>query len=885
MTQRPVTPVLSTGSVASEVSLLFRTKRVSEIRAYEKQIRNEADDKSDSLRDLLGTRYRDLLRAADEMNAMRDASVEKVRDSLRDVATKATVLRDHFEKQASITPATAGGDLERRKGVHEIGGKLKHIVDSPEVLYACLESGEVYNAAKRFSLASTHYREVTETSGLEGVANRFAERRWKEVQVFKVQILSAAEKRLVTPGLKSQEYAEMLASLIVLTEEPDLVSLLNGMLAARTGWVDDEYRAAVGVAEQLCAIATVVRSTVSCASDIFWRDCIDELLRGIDDNALDLINNARKDGSLYEALRSWTTGVKAWLDDKGPGILEAASSSGALADTLRALDSVFEVERWEEDCRSALDQPPSFVFDIFVPFISNRASVVASDCIENAVGKVLSDIDEAWAEFDTAPHAGNLLWSVVSNQTVGMEPMDQKKGKDSFVIDDIDLSRILSSHGQVSGVVGTFESSLKRALEDAAVLTKRIPSVSDSFIKSVRCFLPQVLSKLEDKLGTLANDSSQTTEPCELLMEKALFVARAGSSLGNAESVKLAHCFASNEAMGNSNNEALTQFQETAAKLSASGYESWANRLCAQLQKQLLSNLTSELILSVPMGWTTGQDSHDGEDHTDSDVLRYPTTASSALVNFMMEACSFANRAGGFALPGNAIQFLREEMMSAMDETYTAALDVYTGGSSAEQSEGNTSTAARRSGTSDVAVMQLLFDILVLQHFFTESPSYSNSPSGKPMKALESNIRSFVDPIDLAACKTALEKSVSSYAVRTEILFGTVIQSHGKQSTAKALTNLSATANLVALSRSVPRFTYLPAPMPSTYSTAGVSTAGLNAKAAIEMLRTETSTANGSSSYRTRESDISVAGYASKVSESVGRFGRGFLESLTRNVG
>ena len=92
----PAAPLQTTGSVPSEVSLQFRTKRVSEIRAIDARIRADIDDKADSLRNLLGTRYSDLLLAADRLFAMHAAAETHVRASLAGVAAAATTLRDRF---------------------------------------------------------------------------------------------------------------------------------------------------------------------------------------------------------------------------------------------------------------------------------------------------------------------------------------------------------------------------------------------------------------------------------------------------------------------------------------------------------------------------------------------------------------------------------------------------------------------------------------------------------------------------------------------------------------------------------------------------------------------------------------------------------------------
>lgn len=888
--RNPSQPLLATGSVASEVSHLFRTKRVSEIRAYEQQIRQEAHEKSDSLRDLLGTRYKDLLKAADEMSIIHEASVKKVRDALRNMAKEAAQMRDVFQRQASEHTPDASKDLDRRRDVHQICEKLKHIVDSPEVLYACLEEGQIYDAAVRYGLAGRNYKEVKETSGLEGVANRFAERRWKQVSVFRQQILSAAEKRLVTPGLSSEVYAKVMASLILLTSDRDIVSILDGFFAARTTWLDDESEKADGAQKSICAISKILRETISCLADMFWRSSVEKLLKDVDDEAAKQVSKLASDGSLSGACHSWLRGVRSWLDDRCPKILENVASSRALADILRSVDEVFEVDHWKEDCTAVLQQEPGFAFELFKPFISDRAGIVASDCIGRAVDKALSDIEGVWTDLEVDSHAGKLMWSIVSNQSVGFknEPSEKLGYQEGTRRDDNDVGDMLASSGQVSTVVGLFESSLNEALTDVTALTQRIPSVSSPFDQAVKTCLPRILDLLKnhlDSIPSVINDEAVSKEEsCEYQMESALFVARAATALGNAKCVRSAYCFS------NHGNAALTEFKHTAYHLSCDGYRTWANRLCIRLRRQLLVDLTSERVLDICTGWSNGGNEHLGSSKASvgaESALRYPTTASTALVNFMLRACTAANRSGGFALPPQAIQYLRDEMIEATADVYKQALSVYEGASDAESSFPGEKHVSLREERSDNAAMQMLFDIQTLQQFLGCSPNSSKSGEKKDLKFLEGTIQASVDPIDLASCRKAMCDAVSSYASRTGVLFGTVTRgSSNRPAYTKrpiSTTGLSATANLVSLSRPVPRFTYLPAPMPSSYSVGSGGTAGLNAKAAIGMLRNEATAANGAS-YRKRESDISVAGYASKVSESVTRLGRGFFESLTRTT-
>ena len=111
-------------------------------------MRSEAEDKAEALRDLLGTRYKDLLHAADRVVTTRDASRARVTDAMGALARDARELRSHFMQQSAASPKTkAPDDVDRRRKEQAVAAKLKHIVDSTEALYAHLEHGRLYDAS------------------------------------------------------------------------------------------------------------------------------------------------------------------------------------------------------------------------------------------------------------------------------------------------------------------------------------------------------------------------------------------------------------------------------------------------------------------------------------------------------------------------------------------------------------------------------------------------------------------------------------------------------------------------------------------------------------------------------------------------------------------
>lgn len=918
-TPQTTQPILTTGSVPSEVSYLFRTKRVSEIRIFEARIREEADEKSESLRKLLGTRYRDLLQAADEITHMRDAASISVRDALRTVSKTSSTLRDDLNTRAGVelmdnarptSPTLSDPDLVRRRAVHAVGSRLKHIVDSPEVLYACLEAGELYEAASRFVLAERNFHALIDAPREEeGVAKNFAQTRWSLVAGFRAQILSAAERRLVTPRMSFSEYARVMAAIVVLTERCDVVSVVESMLATRTGWLGDERkRAGKDAGASLRAVSSVVRESISCIAHLFWRDAdsIEKLLRDVDVSCAELVRVGRERGGINAAVVTWTGNVKVWLQEQGDSMLAGATSSRQVADALRAVDDVFEADGWAEDCQAALQQPPEFVFNIFKPFISSRAAAVAEECVQNTVRKVLADVQIAWSDINSTLDVGKTIWSSISSQAVSggcrvvTGDIDSKLRN---INEEEDVCRMLLYNGAVSGIVKKLEDSLTDALADVKALTQRVSSVCGAFDSAVRSRFPCILDDLQRRVesvscGEALGAQSLTVEAQESGMERALFAARLTTAIGTAECVRLAYRFSNSDGEGSGAvNSALTAFRKRAEEVSSMGYQAWAKILCTQLGSQFMKDLVGGKRHCFEMGWSNGGEGNvrDGESAVGNDVnlVRFPTTASTGMVDMFLRACKTASRAGGFALPVEAIEGVRKEMSEVCVNAYRTALREYFAQSDGGATESNDKEKAsnEKRGNADTAAMQMLFDVQCLQLLLGDGiNSGENWGTGEKseLKKLESEVQRWIDPIDLASCRKSLREAVNSYIARTSTLYGPISRRRDGRSAwsgpVRGMSGVSASANLVSLSKPVARLTYLPAPMPSTYSNAGVGTAGLNAKAVVGALRNETASASAAASRKREAVDTSVAGYASKVSESVGRFGRGFFESLTRKV-
>lgn len=901
-----------TASIPTQVTQLFRTKRVSEIRQFEARIREEADDKSDALRQLLGTRYRDLLLAADRIAHIRDASTFRIRDSLRSVAGTALALGQELDTRPwnqpadpsePASPTAADADLVRRRGIHTLGSRLKHIVDSPEILYAMLESGDIYDATARFIEAKKNYTALQNTNSEEQrVAHDFLQSRWSLVASFRSQILSSAERYLATSELSTSEHSHVLAAIIVLMNDCDVVSVVEGVLAARTTLLHTSLEQARGDAVKLIrTVVSIIRQTISSMAHLFWYDngSVEKLVQSIDHSAADAVRIARDRGGLNVAVVGWTADIRKWVQHQSGSLMAAAAQSRHILDVLQAVDEEFSRDGWHDDCRAVLQQPPDSIFDILKPTICSRAAEVVRGSVDAAIQKIITDIQDLWSSITEPLDASKAMWSSTSNHVVcyGREkrPVDVYEHRLKVVDEGRDIADMLGNTSPVGVVVESVDRLLNEVVSDVSALLSHVPSVLADFEEAIQIGLPSVLDNLHDLVSSVpgrgSSDAKELSgQESELGMQRLLFAARVASALGTAGFIGRAYCIrGSDGGPDTKQSTVLADLCRNASKVSGDAHRTWAQMLCSSHEGTLLSNLLDASYLLAGTGWTTNGPDYELGKKSDTPsheigAIRVPTTASIGVTRFLLVICKSSSKAGGFGLSQEAEEILQCEVYNTCVRVYRLALKHYTENLDSEITGEH---AAASSKNIEKAAPQLLFDIQYLRLLLRDDHSnVSSQILPRELDKVEGEVQSWIDPIDLTSCRKALKSSVTAYAARTSTLFGALGSSDRKMwsGAGRNAGAVSTSANLVELCKPVARFTYLPAPMPSTYISGSVGTAGLNAKAMVEALRSEAGNMNDGFTRKRETFDTSVAGYASKVSESVGRFGRGFFESLTRNV-
>ncbi|KAF7146705.1 hypothetical protein RHSIM_Rhsim04G0086300 [Rhododendron simsii] len=211
---------------------LFRTKPISEIRTVESTTRKQIKDKSEELRQLVGTRYRDLIDSADSIVLMK-SSCESISRNISSVHD--SILRS---LSSSTTPKLSSNPNPNRARTYGIACRVKYLVETPEIIWGCLDESMFVEAASRYIRARlVHYTLVNNNNNNsndnknKNILSNFPllQHQWQIVESFKGQISQRSKERLLdqTPGLGIAAYTDALAAVAIIDElEPKQVLAL-----------------------------------------------------------------------------------------------------------------------------------------------------------------------------------------------------------------------------------------------------------------------------------------------------------------------------------------------------------------------------------------------------------------------------------------------------------------------------------------------------------------------------------------------------------------------------------------------------------------------------------------------------------------------------------
>ncbi|KAH0988645.1 hypothetical protein GBA52_000128 [Prunus armeniaca] len=571
------TASLTAAAASRDAEALFRSKPISEIRTVESTTRTQIQSKMEELRQLVGTRYRDLIDSADSIVLMKRSSHSI---SLNISSVHASI--DSLSSSASTPdpPDPSRHDPTRHR-IYGIACRVKYLVDTPENIWGCLDESMFLESAARYSRAS-HVHSILTLPGHVRFLSNFPllQHQWQIVDSFKSQISQRARDRLFDRELQLpiSSYADALAAVALIDDlRPEHV--LSLFLETRKSWVSQILNAC-GVDAQcsdvvsvLCEALRVIQVTVGQVGELFLRVLNDmplfykvvlgsppasQLFGGIPnpDEEVKLWNSFREKleaamgmlekDYIAKACRSWLKDCGGQMVDKinGRFLIDAIGSGHELASAEKLIRETMNSKEVLEGSLEWLKNV--FGSNIDLPWSRMSELVLGDDSdlwdsiFEPAfVGRMKVIVDRRFEELTRAVNvkegepidflgAGGGIWFVEAKSNHG------KKGTSALPCEENCLNFYFGP--QASGIRDAVDGSCQGVLDDllcflespkAALRLKDLaPYLQDKCYQTISVILMQ----LNSELGNLESGKDKQGL---VTVERALFIGRLLFALQN----------------------------------------------------------------------------------------------------------------------------------------------------------------------------------------------------------------------------------------------------------------------------------------------------------------------------------------------------------------
>ena len=850
------------------VEELFQQRSVEDIRDVVSVAWAEVDRKKEELRQVVGASYRDFIDSADSIDSMRDAT-QRVVHNLETIANQIRDLGSTLERgggASSSGVAAAADDAELPLGIRlfALGSRAKLLLDTPEAIYAVLETDKA-SEAKDSKILSHGARLAArafvlwQTQGSE-LSKRFPLLAQQKPQLNNLclRLRGACVDRLEAPHVDTGLTVDALAALVLI----DIV-LATGEGGADGGtglglftlWLDRKLVAitkAVNSWESLAQVGRIVKSVVREASQLFAPSKPKENLNVASRCVPDL------EGDIwYEALPSHDKELGIWKDYldrfvKGTAAvphediskLSAAwllraqgetkrlgeahvGSIGSLANLLEAERKIYALvegaaghasSSFGEDCLSVVHRKVPLWVEFYEATFLDRAKVITAQNFE----RLGSDMKDK-------------ITGLKSNQALMHEDY---KGKLKDLLE--------AAFGEIGAIfVGCLEFMTLPC--DVNVIEKRV-SVLQSFLQEC-CYklIMGIITHLDATMESVGTSEHSTCEYgvflsnlCDCLQthnapmldllfgkpKKWIEVTTLQKKDASAASAFSMDTEIFNAAMV----QLVSKLDETSLSLASSALSALPfpkqsdmegrlqsmslrsfnviiDAICDRVEKAMREHLSKDAILtaaSVDVHWEATVVKHQDEEGNDVEMKFFlPNTPSSYVFDQLFSIIEELHKARYVKTNGHNLRALAHEISATFFRVISAFLDE-SGGRILER-----------------GVLQMLFDVRYLFDVLAGGsvhPSasklmgYAGGP--KQSSKLEARLSELIDPIDWATYEPYLWSNEVQYYHRSQLLLNDLIaleRVHHEKDVKVASTR----SNIIDMSSNVPRFNYLPISTPS----------------------------------------------------------------------
>ncbi|XP_059413233.1 conserved oligomeric Golgi complex subunit 1-like isoform X2 [Carassius carassius] len=261
-------------SEIKDPTVLFDRYSTEEIRAIEREVRGEIEQKKEELRQMVGERYRDLIDAADTIGEMRQCS-ESVVQSIQDMYRYCHQLKQ--AKQASQSSGRAEGKKQSQERFYTMASQIKLLLEIPERVWSALESSQYLQATQLYLLCCHLHSQLH----LEGGGHQFSPvlsrfpilmRQVAAAGHFRSTILLESKSVLHGRAVSDQAIGEALVSSMLLEDSSPRQALADFLLARKVSIQQllNQPQHGAGVKAQVCSLVELLVTTLYQAYAVFY---------------------------------------------------------------------------------------------------------------------------------------------------------------------------------------------------------------------------------------------------------------------------------------------------------------------------------------------------------------------------------------------------------------------------------------------------------------------------------------------------------------------------------------------------------------------------------------------------------------------------------------
>uniref|UniRef100_A0A672Q3L2 Conserved oligomeric Golgi complex subunit 1 n=1 Tax=Sinocyclocheilus grahami TaxID=75366 RepID=A0A672Q3L2_SINGR len=236
-------------SEIKDPTVLFERYGTEEIRAIERKVRGEIEQKKEELRQMVGERYRDLIDAADTIGEMRQCSESLSRD----------------------------GQKQSQERFYTMASQIKLLLEIPERVWSAMESSQYLQATQLYLLCChLHSQLHLERGGHQysPVLSRFPilVRQVAAAGHFRSTILLESKSVLRGRAVSDQAIAEALVSTMLLEDSSPRQVLADFLLARKASIQQllNQPQHGAGVKAQVCSLVELLVTTLYQAYAVFY---------------------------------------------------------------------------------------------------------------------------------------------------------------------------------------------------------------------------------------------------------------------------------------------------------------------------------------------------------------------------------------------------------------------------------------------------------------------------------------------------------------------------------------------------------------------------------------------------------------------------------------